>query len=253
MTTPPVNASSESTICGSTIRNAAKLVNKALQPSLNPACDVEYRALLAAYRSEANFRECVEEIVCGLDLKVLDMTEKGLFIAPNGPASRFSYRLSDFRASLSESEKAALVLVHIAIAAVFFPTTDSIDNEDELINPASIAQFRDALLNMAQSLKDNEEKQELSHELEMVQRGWELINGLPISLPKAQKASTSSVVGLIKIALNHLKEAAMVRVHLESMEETMETYTPTYRYRVQLRELTVRQLLEVARQANRGN
>jgi hypothetical protein len=235
------------------IKEAARLVSKALQASLNPSNDLEYRDLLATYRSEPQFRNWVSEITTGLDLTVLDVSERGLFIAPSGPASRFAYRLGDFRSSMNEGEKSALVLAHIAIASVFFPTTDSIDNDDHLVNPASVAQLRDALLNMAASLGARaDEHSEQSIDLEMIQPGWHLIKGLPVSLPKAQKASTSSVVGLIKIALNNLKEAGMVRLHLEAQEETMETYTPTHRYRVQLRELTLRKLLEIAREANQG-
>lgn len=237
------------------IRQAARLVGKALQPTLSPCNDTEYRELLAMYRAELPFREWVEEIICGLDLSLLDVTERGLMVAPSGPSSRFAYKLGDFRSSMDQGEKAALVLAHVAIAAVFFPTTDSIDSEDQLVNPASIAQIRDALLNMTAGLKNlNKDQNEgESGEVEMVQPGWALINGLPVSLPKAQKASMNSVVGLIKIALNNLKEAGMVRTHIESEEETMETYTPTHRYRVQLRELTVRRLLEIAREANRDN
>lgn len=232
------------------IRNAAKLISKALQSSSTPLNDVEYRELLAIYRAEASFRDWVDEIIVGLDLKLLDVTEKGLFVAPNGPTSRFAFKLSDFRSSMEQSEKAALVLAHIAIAAVFFPTTESVDNDEQISNPASIAQLRDALINMAVSLKGQNE--DSSGEIEMVQPGWSLINGLPVAQPNAQKASTHSVVGIIKIALNNLKDAGMVRVHLESHEESLETYTPTHRYRVQLREMTVRKLLEIARQSNQG-
>ncbi|MGN5478197.1 hypothetical protein ACTMU2_18015 [Cupriavidus basilensis] len=120
-------------------RNAARLIAKGLQTRLVPANDKEYRDLLALYEAQPTFRELVQEIALGLSLSVLSGTSRGLVLMPADEESRFAFRLGDMRTALTLEEKALVVLVHTAIAAHFYPTGESLD--DEMYN-ASAANYR---------------------------------------------------------------------------------------------------------------
>lgn len=114
-----------------TVRNAARLTYKALHTMLSPINDAEYRELLALCRADSTFRQYVEDIAAGMELQILDLSEqRGLIVVPASKDSRFAVRITDIRSGMTPDQKAALVLAHIAIAAVFFPTTDGLVDDN---------------------------------------------------------------------------------------------------------------------------
>ncbi len=229
--------------------HASRLIAKALQPGLSTANDTEYRDLIALYRSDAEFRDIFEKIARGLELQMLDWSERGMVIVPDGHKSLFACRLSDIRSGLSESDKAALVLIYVAIATVFFPTSESIDNDEFHPPPAKIADFRDAVHSLATRLRDEIKP---DHTSESLRSGWEYLASLPLASPKTemQRAGLNSVVGLVKLGLNNLRDGGLIHLDQAYGEELQHAYTPTYRFRVQLREFTLHRLVEYARAAS---
>lgn len=228
----------------SSLKNAARLVYKALHTNLSPANDAAYRELLAAYRADQQFATCVQEIAEGLELTVIDFSERGLIIVPASRESRFAVRAGDIRTNLKADQKAGLVLAHIAIAAVFFPTTDRLEDDNYIPLPASVAQFRDALYTLSRRLKDTEGSlEDIPAELAP---SWNYICAMPTAIPSSQRNSPNSVVGLIGVALSHMISGGLVRLDRDSSDESLATYTPTHRLRVQLRELTLKRLFQLA-------
>ncbi|MDT3672960.1 MAG: hypothetical protein ROZ37_21810 [Aromatoleum sp.] len=228
-------------------RDAARLVYKAIQPALSPVNDAQYRELLDLYRAEPTFAAMVEEIAEGLELAVLDFSERGLVVVPTSRESKFAMRMTDIRSGLKPEQKAALVLAHVAVAAVFYPTTSGLEDDRFVPPPASLAQFRDTLLALARRMKDGAEEEPDLKEIPVeLAPGWELICSMPLMLPGAQRASPASVTGLIGLALLHMVNGALVRIDREAADEALVTYTPTHRLQVQLRELTLRRLFEIA-------
>lgn len=230
----------------STARNAARLVYKAIQPALSPVNDPQYRELLDLYRAEPSFATMVAEVADGLELSVLDFSERGLVVVPSSRESKFAMRIADLRTNLKPEQKAGLVLAHVAVAAAFYPTTSGLEDDSFVPPPASLAQFRDTLLALARRLKDGAEEADHKDVPVEMAPGWELICAMPLMLPGAQRASPASVTGLIGLALSHMVAGSLVRVDREAADETQVTYTPTHRLQVQLRELTLRRLFEIA-------
>ena len=225
-------------------RNAARLVYKALQTSLSPVNDLQYRELLDLYRADPKFAGAVQEVAEGLELVVLDFSERGLIVVPTSRESKFSVRMADIRTNLKADQKAGLLLAHVAIAAVFYPTTDGLDDDNYIPPPANLAQFRDVLFALARRLKDaGGDVQDVPLELAP---GWELICAMPTAVPASQRASASSLTGLIGLALSHMVSGGLARIDRDSSDEELITYTATHRLRVQLRELTLRRLFELA-------
>lgn len=63
-------------------RGAGRLLYKALQTTLAPANDLEYRDLLAQYRADPHFAQQVTEFAQGMELTILDVSERGLIVVP---------------------------------------------------------------------------------------------------------------------------------------------------------------------------
>jgi hypothetical protein len=233
---------------GPDTKRAARLVYKALHTTLVAENDLEYRELLALYRADPEFAQAVADIAEGLELKVGDFSERGLVVLPASRESRFAFRLTDIRTGMPPEQKAALLLAHVAIASVFFPTTEGLEDDAYTPRPASIAQFRDALYGLARQLKQTEGSAiEMANELAP---GWEYLTSLPVAVPTAQRASFSSVVGLVRMALGYMTQNGLLLPSRDTGDDAAQ-YTPRYRLRVQLRELALRRLFEIAQRATR--
>lgn len=231
-------------ITEASVRNASRLVYKALHKALSPVNDTQYRELLDLYRAEPKFATNVQEIAAGMELTVLDFSERGLIVVPTSRDSKFAVRIADIRTNLKPEQKAGLVLAHVAIAAVFFPTTDGLEDDNYIPPPASVGEFRDSLHALARRLKDaGDGIEDVPPELIP---GWECICALPSNVPNSQRATPSSVTGMVGLALTNMVSSGLARVDREAADESQVTYTATHRLRVQLRELTLRRLFELA-------
>jgi hypothetical protein len=230
-------------------REAARLLYKALHLAGSPANDLEYRELLSRYRAEAAFAELVQEQAAGLELVILDVSERGLIIAPSNRDSRFSLRMSDLRQYLNREQKIALALAHLAISAVFFPTTDRVEDDAKTPLPATVARFRDTLLSLVSRLSEREPEESSDPLEEDWILGWQLLKRLPAVNPRAERASTTSIEGFVKLALKQMSEYGLVRLERDSEDEAQSLYTATHRLRVHLRELTLPRLFQLTRDA----
>jgi hypothetical protein len=230
-------------------RQAARLVYKALHTNLVPVNDQEYRQLLAHYRANPSFAAEVQDVAAGFELLILDVSERGLIVAPASRASRFAIRMADIRAILDAEQKACLLLAHVAIAAAFFPTTDGLDSDSYTPPPTAVSTFRDTLYALARRLKESASlPADIPPELAP---GWEAICAMPLVLPAGQRASANSLVGVIKITLSNMLNHGLVRLDRKSEDDVSAAYTPTHRLRVQLRELALRRLFDIAQEVAR--
>lgn len=226
------------------VRNASRLVYKALHTAISPVNDAQYRELLDLYRADPKFATDVQDIAAGMELAILDFSERGLIVVPTSRDSKFAVRIADIRTNLKAEQKAGLVLAHVAIAAVFFPTTDGLEDDNYIPPPASVGEFRDGLHALARRLKEaGDGIEELPPELVP---GWECICALPSTLPNSQRATPNSVTGMVGLALTNMVSSGLARLDREAADESQVTYTATHRLRVQLRELTLRRLFELA-------
>jgi hypothetical protein len=233
-------------------REAARLLYKALHLTGSPANDLEYRELLARYRADSAFADLVQEQAAGMELVILDISERGLIIAPSNRESRFSLRMSDLRQHLNREQKITLALAHLTISAVFFPTTDRLEDDAKTPLPATVARFRDTLLSLVNRLADSEPEASIESIEDDLVLGWQLLKRLPAINPRAERASTSSIEGFVKLALNRMTEHGLVRLERDSEDEAQALYTATHRLRVHLRELTLPRLFQLTRDALSG-
>lgn len=216
---------------------AARLVYKSIGAGASPYRDEEYRALLNRVRAEPAFMVEVEGTASAMELVVLDISERGMILAPSSRESRFALRVADFRKQWTPEQKTALAIAHLAIAAVFFPTTDWLDDDSRNPLPATVPRFRDTLVTLAARLADAPPDFEDDRH-EGLRPGWTYIKQLPAVWPGGERATLKSVDGVIRLALGLMVDYGLVRVARER-DEDRATYTARYRLRVHLRELTL--------------
>jgi hypothetical protein len=69
--------------------------------------------------------------------------------------------------------------------------------------------------------------------------------------PAGQRASASSLVGVLRISLSNMLAHGLVRQDRKADDDISVAYTPTHRLRVQLRELALRRLFHIAQEVAR--
>ncbi|MNJ41540.1 hypothetical protein D3C77_364660 [compost metagenome] len=225
--------------------DASHLLYKALQINLSPANDAEYRELLARYRSNPVLKQVLAEVAEGMQLQVLDASERGLIVAPTGKESRFSLRMSDLRKQpMSEEQKVATALCMLAISAVFYPTQELLDDESRFPIPARVPKFRDSLLVLAERMKEQDGDDNLV--IEEMRPGWGYILQIAPMQPERPN-SISSVDGLIRMVLRQMKESGLVTATRGDDDDDSRDFTPTHRLRINLRERTLPRLFDYIR------
>jgi hypothetical protein len=225
--------------------DASRLLYKALQINLSPANDAEYRELLARYRSNPVLKQVLAEVAKGMQLQVLDVSERGLIVAPTGKESRFSLRMSDLRKQpMSEEQKVATALCMLAISAVFYPTQELLDDESRFPIPARVPKFRDSLLVLAERMKEQDGDDNLV--IEEMRPGWGYILQIAPMQPERPN-SISSVDGLIRMVLRQMKESGLVTATRGDDDDDSRDFTPTHRLRINLRERTLPRLFDYIR------
>ncbi|WP_281459237.1 hypothetical protein [Pseudomonas sp. P13] len=225
--------------------DASRLLYKALQINLSPANDAEYRELLARYRSNPVLKQVLAEVAEGMQLQVLDVSERGLIVAPTGKESRFSLRMSDLRKQpMSGEQKVATALCMLAISAVFYPTQELLDDESRFPIPARVPKFRDSLLVLAERMKEQDGDDNLV--IEEMRPGWGYILQIAPLQPERPN-SISSVDGLIRMVLRQMKESGLVTATRGDDDDDSRDFTPTHRLRINLRERTLPRLFDYIR------
>ena len=234
-------------------RDASRLMYKALQLGATPSTDAEYRELLAKYRSDPTFSGAVQDVAIGMELAILDVSERGLIVAPASRESRFSLRIADLRQQLNTEQRIALAMAHLSVAAVFFPTTDRLDDDARAPLPAAHARFRDTLVTLVNRLSEAQSDSDDAQSSEELAPGWQLLKRLPAVNPKAERAALTSVEGFVRIAVNKMIDYGLLRVFRTSEDEGQTLYTATHRLRIHLRELTLPRLFSLTRDSVRAS
>ena len=228
----------------STAQKAVLLLKKGLLPRASALRgDADYQQLLALWRADPEFRTLVHDLAPMLDLRVIDVLDHAIVLAPIGTDSVFAATLTDVRRGLGDMSRGTLALIHIAIAATFFPTAAVLtgaqaDNADVSASPARVAALlREHCQRLEAQASDDPDLEEAG-----LVEAWRELARMPDTTPDgSQRAAMSSLAGMVKLVLNQLYDHGMVRT-LETAEG--EVYMATPRYRLQVRELAANELFE---------
>lgn len=177
-----------------------------------------------------------------MQLEILDANpQRGIVVVPVNKESRFAVRVSDLRQMTGE-QRIALAITYLTIAAVFYPTNDRLEEDAYTSRGERANIFRETLSDLVKRLAGEADAN--TAVLEGMEPGWTYLHKLPMSLKAAERASLSSIDGCVRLALRQLVDYGMIRVTKASSDEEEILYTPTYRLRIHLREITERMVFD---------
>ena len=237
---------------------AGRLIQWGLRPKSIPFNEPEYRELIDHYIDRPQFRALVQEVAEGLGLVVLAVNDRGLFLGTQDN-SVFALRPSDFRGGRTTADDRLLDgLVQVAIAATIYPRQQDLDEDSlEAKHPINCREVDDLLRKLCA-----EYKQRLASDPDAatddMQRGfheaWRVYDARPAIRTTSQGSlALNSTQGLIR---RHLLELAQHGCFVISGQEPSETFRPTLRYQILVKELSathlyrqLQQVLEESRDA----
>lgn len=211
---------------------AAQLVAFGLSPRLRPAAVPDYTELVERFAADAGFADVVGAVAEGLGLSVLDVGASGIVLAP-GPDSPFAQRLSDYRASLSVTDRLLHGLIHLGIAAYCYPTAASLADGD--VRSCSVAGVERFLRDAATRLREQHGDRDPDADMPELEQSWRHYLRRQAARETADgRAGVSTTISMVRYAMERLAEQGMLA---RASDAEGGTYRALHRYRVEVREV----------------
>ena len=224
-------------------QKAVRLIYKGLSPRLSALRDSDYKDLLKHYGADSDFRVLVDDLAQMLELKVLAVLENSIILTPDTKDSVFAARLIDWRSGLGEMHQVAIALIHVAIAATFYPTASALADAEVDHVPLTVSARRiaETLLDLCQRLEEDVSDDPDPEDAGLAET-WRELARYPLTKPdSSNRAGFGSLVAMVKLVLNQLVESGMVQLYKTTEQDN---YVSMPRYRVQIRELAATELFK---------
>lgn len=219
------------------VEDATSLLCKALKPKLRPERDEDYRRLVALYQHSSQFRETFDAVCAGADCELLNVDDFGVVVTPL-EGSLFSIRFSDYRTSLTEDKKQAMLVLHLCIAYAFYPDPAEL----QIISTQVAKTDFDTIFRVFKSFIHQAEQDYKGNDPEKLPL-WRSVTAIQDYYAKPNRdgktQGINSVKGLFKCVLNQLTEQGQLR--LVDKDSRGGIYKALMPYRVQLREWSLSQ------------
>lgn len=218
---------------------AGRLIQWGLRPKVIPFNEPEYRELIDRFIDRPAFRAQVRELAEGLGLSVLEVNDRGMFLGTQQD-SVFAQKPSDFRGGRSSADDRLLDgLVEVAIAATIYPRQQDLD--EHLLSakpPITCQEVDEGLRRLCSEFKHRiaENPDAMTDDLQQgFQEAWRVYESRPAVRTTTQGSLTlNSTQGLIR---RHLLELVNHGCFVASGQEPNETFRPTLRYQVLVKQL----------------
>jgi hypothetical protein len=222
---------------------AAQLVSMGLRGKQVPSRDVTYRGLVHRYQHDDVFAAAVDAIAAGLGLAVLDVTAVSGIVLASQQGSVFEIKMDDYarQAKLRErrdTEKVLHGIAHLAIAALAFPRPDDLAN-DQYVGRVSVETVdlvvRETCRVLQERATANAGNADPSADLPELEQAWRAYaKRHEVAATKDSRHNSDSTRGMVRRAIKWLAERGLMQA---VGEETDETFRPTSRYQIHVREL----------------
>lgn len=133
------------------IKQAGTLLQYALRRPPLRATDQGYSGALRAYMNNPEVRDCCQSMAEGLGLRILDVDQKGMYLASNSVNSAFRLRLKDVSLSLDQmpDRRVLFTFALTTIAGLFYQNPAQL--ESELTPFVDVQEVRSRLHDIAQA------------------------------------------------------------------------------------------------------
>ncbi|GGV04255.1 hypothetical protein GCM10010211_84340 [Streptomyces albospinus] len=220
---------------------ASRLIGFGLRPKLVPSRDEEYRRLVRRFRADDEFAAVTAAVARGLDLVILEVTERTGVVVASTEESVFAIRMSDYaRRTGGEGkahERVLHALAHLGAAALAFPRPADLADESYLgrITVEGVEAFvRQAATALAENATAEGEDTDPSSDRPGLETVWR------VYARRARTGATgdgrklaSSTTGIVSKAVAFLADQGLL---VRTGDARGGTYRTTPRYRVQVRE-----------------
>lgn len=193
-------------------RTASRLLFWALKPKQRPSGNREYADLVRQYQESALVQEALEVLVAEQSMVLLDVdAADGVMLAADRQ-SPYAFTVADMRSRAGNKVAAVLATVMAAIAAAFFPTSDSIEDDENPLPTQRPSEILDVLLGAI------EEKERLAKAGELpddVNHIWRELARMPAEAERREDAkrdrpNLSSLEGTIFALLKHMSDNDLI-------------------------------------------
>ncbi len=223
--------------------DAARLVGYGLRPKLLPARDETYRTLVARARTDDEFTAAVQAIAAGMDLVVLEISERSGLVVASTEESVFAIRMTDYaRRTGGEGrafERVLHALAHLGAATLAYPRPADLGDERYVgrITVEGVEAFvREATTRLAEAAAQRDAA-DVATDTPGLEAVWRVYSR------RARTGSTgdgrklaSSTLGIVGKALAFLAEQGLLT---RTSDERSGSYRTTPRYRAQVLEAGV--------------
>jgi hypothetical protein len=122
-------------------RDIGQLLSYALRPKVRPGIEGEYGRLLRRYQDEMSFRDAFDDVLDGLQLRVLHAGDLGIVLTAQRE-SVFAYRLAGEPGTGDKRQNALRGLAHVGIAAYAYPHPDDLsDTTVRYVDVVTVEEF----------------------------------------------------------------------------------------------------------------
>ncbi|CCH29398.1 hypothetical protein ABZ816_39935 [Actinosynnema sp. NPDC047251] len=222
---------------------AARLVALGLRRKHVPDRDVTYRELVRRYQYDEVFAASVDAIAVGLGLLVLDVTSRSGIVLAAEPGSVFEIRMEDYarQAKLRErrdTEKVLHGIAHLAVAALCFPRSDDLAN-DQYVGRVAVdavdAVVRETCRVLDERATKDSGNADPSIDEPELERAWRAYLRRPeVAATKDSRHNSDTTRGMVSRALKWLADRGLLQAVGEEADEVFRT---TSRYQVHVRQL----------------
>ncbi|AXH93552.1 hypothetical protein ACFWDZ_25865 [Micromonospora aurantiaca] len=223
--------------------DAARLIGYGLRPRLVPTRDHTYRGLVLRARTDDEFAAAVQAVAAGLDLVVLEISDRSGIVIGSTEDSVFAVKMAEYARRTGGEGKAAErvlhALAHLGAATLAFPRPADLADETYLgrITVEGVEAFvREAASRLAEAAAEAD-----AADAAAAQPGLEA--AWRVYTRRARTGSTgdgrklsSSTTGIVSKALAFLADHGLLT---RTSDERGGTFRTTPRYRAQVREAGV--------------
>ena len=221
-------------------QKAVRLIYKGLRPRNSGLQDAEYAQLLAHWDADPAFRDEVTRHASVMELSVIHVDNRKIFLRPSHEDSIFAPRLSDIRANASDLDRGALALIFIAVGAAFFRTGgDLVGRGDQ--DPELTAEQIESILDELCTKLAERNPEDPARRDQVLHEGWRILLSKPRRTETEQRASMATRLGMVKIVISRLIDYDML---IENRAGEVDSYVPTERFRLQLAEVLTNEIYD---------
>lgn len=225
------------------ISDAARLIGYGLRPRLVPARDDIYRSLVQRARTDDEFARAVSSVAAGLDLVILEISERSGLVVASTEESVFAVRMTEYARRTGGEGKAAErvlhALAHLGAATLAYPRPADLADETYIgrITVDGVEAFvREAATRLAETAADGDNA-DVATETPGLEAVWRVYHR------RARTGATgdgrklsSSTLGIVSKTLTFLADQGLLT---RTSDERGGTFRTTARYRAQVQEAGV--------------